>query len=88
MTSTDQIYKIINSFPPLKKRVPEFKRDKRIKSGKDSYDWLVNEWIPSQKDSIEIMELTTLLNFNMPLVVCGLMGIERFEKQVLEINKG
>ncbi len=74
----DEILEIVRSLPPLKDRVPLFRRPEGVSGGEASYDWLINEWMPKQEDFGTLVRLTVLLSFNMAAVVAALMGEARF----------
>ncbi len=81
-----RLEEIINGFPPLRMRNPPFKRPNNEK-GEAAYSWLVNDWIPTQPDFPVLVELTTLLSFNMVGVVAALMGWDRFIEWIETKNR-
>ena len=86
----ERILTIIRGFPMLKDREPKFKWKEGVVGGVASYDWLINTWMPSQRDFDVLVELTVLLNFEMEMVVAALMGEDRFllsARQVAARNK-
>lgn len=76
MSKADEILQIVRALPPVGKRVPRMKRPPRVKTPADTYDWLINEWMPGQADFDALAHLTVLLHFDMVLVTAAIVGGE------------
>lgn len=74
-----EVYGIIRILPPLKERIPAFKRPIKM-TFEESYSWLINDWMPKQKDFDILVRLTCLLNFHMELLVAALIGEAKFDE--------
>ncbi len=86
MTDAERVLQIIRGFPPIRSRVPEFKRPPEFRGdGEKAFDWLVNYWMPTQQDFEVLVELTVLLGFHMGLVVASIMGEEIFLRESIKI---
>ncbi len=78
---------LIEKLPSLKSRRPEFRRPEGVKTAEESYDWLINQWMPRQPAFDILAEITILCGFNMVLVVAALIGKDRFLMALKEIAK-
>lgn len=78
----EEIIQIVESLPPIKDRLPKFKRPDSVKTSEESYLWLVNEWMPTQPDFEKLVRLTVLLNFHMSLVMAALISPGTFEREI------
>lgn len=84
-----QLSKIMNNLTPLKDRRPLVSSiGKFAENPAMAYGRLINEWIPGQPDSENLMTLFILLDFNLKAFVLALSGRITMSINALEESRG